>query len=118
MDLFGQTRRIEALIKKASTTLTKGDFESAWRLYEQVLLLDEDNLAANTFGAICLYSLSRVDEAEPLARAAVQLAPSMPLGHLYLAFVLLAKEQSVEGEFELWEAVAVAPDNSEIRQAL
>jgi tetratricopeptide (TPR) repeat protein len=118
MNFSREKRRIQRLIVEGLSKLASNDYESAWRSFERVLFLDEDNPVANTLGAASLLNLGRFDDAEPLARKGVRLTPHLALAHYYLALLLIAKEQYDEAESEIWEAIAIEPQNGETRLLL
>jgi len=105
-------------MKEGLGKFASNDHESALKAFERVLILDADHAVANALGAVCLLNLGRVDEAEPLARAAARLTPQSALAHYYLGIVLIAKEEYDEAESEIWEAVALEPYNADMRVAL
>ena len=118
MNFNREKRKTERLKKEGLHRLASNDYESAWRTFEQLLLLDEEDPVANTLGAASLLNLGRLDEAEPLARKGVRLTPQLALSHYYLALLLIAKEEYEEGESEIWEAVAREPNIAGYRLVL
>ena len=118
MNLFRERKKMERLTTAGLKKLAAHDYESAWRTFERVLFLDEDNPVANTLGAASLMNLGRFTEAEPLARKGVYLTPQLALAHYYLALLLIAEEKYEEAESEIWEAVAIEPNNGEARVIL
>src|SRR5258705_6738335 len=118
MNFSGEQRKIERLTREGLERLASNDYESAWRTFEQLLFLDEDNPVANTLGAASLLSLGRIDDAEPLARKGVCLTPRLALAHYYLALLLIEKEKYEEAESEIWEAIAIEPHNAGYRLIL
>jgi Flp pilus assembly protein TadD len=118
MDFSREKRKIERLTREGVDKLGSNDYESAWRAFEQVLFLDEDNPVANTLGAASLLSLGRIDEAEPLARRGIFLTPHLALAHYYLAVLLVARKNDEEAESEIWEAIAIEPENAGYRLLL
>lgn len=112
MNFSGEKRKIDRLTREGLERLTSNDYESAWRTFEQLLFLDEDNPVANTLGAASLLGLGRLEDAEPLARKGVCLTPHLALAHYYLALLLIEKEKYEEAESEIWEAIAIEPHNA------
>lgn len=112
MNFSREKRKTERLTKEGLERLASSDYESAWRTFEQLLFLDEDNPIANTLGAASLLNLGRIEDAEPLARKGVCLTPQLALAHYYLALLLIAKGEYDEAESEIWEAVAIEPHNA------
>ena len=109
MNFSRERRKIERLTREGLERLSSNDYEAAWRAFEQLLFLDEDNPVANTLGAASLLNLGRLEDAEPFARKGVRLSPQLALAHYYLGVLLIAKETYEEAESEIWEAVAIEP---------
>jgi len=118
MNFGREKKKIERLTREGVERFASRDYESAWRSFEQVLFLDEDDPAANTLGAASLLNLGRSEDAEPLARNGVRLKPQLALAHFYLALLLIAEQEYEEAESEIWEAVAIEPRNVETRLVL
>ena len=112
MNFSGEKRKIERLTREGLERLASNDYESAWRTFEQLLFLDEDNPVVKTLGAASLLGLGRLENAEPLARKGVCLTPHWALAHYYLALLLIEKEKYEEAESEIWEAIAIEPHNA------
>src|SRR5262245_25119708 len=104
MNLANEKKRLDKLSKEGFAKFVARDYESAFRVFEQILARDDQDPMANTVGAACLLSLGRVDEAESLGRAGVQIAPQLSLAHYSLGLVLIAKENYEEAESEIWDA--------------
>jgi len=118
MNFSRENRKIERLIREGLNKFGSDDYEAAWRAFEQVLIRDEDNPVANTLGAASLLNLGRIDDAEPLARRGVLRTPHIALAHYYLAVLLIAQGNNEEAESEIWEAIAIEPQNAGYRLLL
>lgn len=118
MNFFREKNKKEGLITDGLKSFAANDYESAWRKFEQVLFIEEDNPVANTLGAASLLNLGRFEDAEPLARKGVSLTPKLALARYYLALLLIATERYDEAESEIWEAIAVEPENAGYRLVL
>jgi tetratricopeptide (TPR) repeat protein len=105
-----EERRIQNKLDAALREYDAGDFTAALQDCEYVLLSGE-NALASSLAAACLLRLGRVEEAEPLARTAVRLAPHAALAHFWLAQILEAREKDNEAEAVWLDAVAADPSD-------
>jgi tetratricopeptide (TPR) repeat protein len=112
MNLWREKKRIERLTRDGVRKFGSDDYESAWKAFEEVLFLEEDNPVANTLGGASLLNLGRIDRAESLVRNGVRLTPHLALAHYYLAVLLSTQEKYDEAAFEVWEAIAIEPHNA------
>jgi len=118
MNLARERKKIERLTKEGLKGLGSNDYEAAWRGFEQILFIDEDDPTANTAGGFCLLKLGRIEDAEVLVRKAIRLMPQEALPHYYLALVLIAKGEYEEAEAEVWETVTINPHDPKTRTIL
>jgi Flp pilus assembly protein TadD len=109
MNLAQDHKHIQKLLDNGWQQYVRSDYAAALASFESVLRLDVENATANSVAASCLLRLGRVEEAEPLARTGVRVAPQNALAHVFLADTLLAIQEYEEAESELWEAVSLRP---------
>jgi Tfp pilus assembly protein PilF len=118
IDLAREDKHIQQQLQAGWEKFVAADYEAALREFESVLLVEEERAMACTVAAACLSRLGQAEEAEPLARKGVALAPQVTFTHLILAEVLVALKQADEAEAELWEALALEPHNAELQTDL